>query len=138
MLIDLTEEQKKLRAELRDHFRNCLDAGQRAQIANDPFGEHYMEHCKRLGADGMLGAAWPEEYGGRGFGPMEQQIFANEIARAEVPYPIITLNSVAPTILQYGTDEQKTFFPPKTLKAASPFAFGYSPPRPGPALASLP
>ncbi|MCW2941514.1 MAG: acyl-CoA dehydrogenase protein [Actinomycetia bacterium] len=137
MLIDLTEEQKKLRAELRDYFRNCLDAGQRAQIANDPFGEHYMEHCKRLGADGMLGAAWPEEYGGRGFGPMEQQIFANEIARAEVPYPIITLNSVAPTILQYGTDEQKTFFLPKILKGECHFAIGYSEPGAGTDLASL-
>ncbi|KAB2339082.1 acyl-CoA dehydrogenase family protein [Actinomadura rudentiformis] len=137
MFIDLTDEQKKLRAELRDYFRNCLSAEQRDQIANDPFGEHYMEHCKRLGRDGMLGVALPTEYGGRGFGPMEQQIFANEIARAEVPYPIITLNSVAPTILQYGTDEQKSFFLPKILAGECHFAIGYSEPGAGTDLASL-
>ncbi|MBW8484380.1 acyl-CoA dehydrogenase family protein [Actinomadura parmotrematis] len=137
MFIDLTDEQKKLRAELRDYFRGCLDAEQRARIADDPFGEHYMEHCKRLGRDGMLGVALPKEYGGRGYGPMEQQIFANEIARAEVPYPIITLNSVAPTILQYGTDAHKEFFLPKILAGECHFAIGYSEPGAGTDLASL-
>jgi Acyl-CoA dehydrogenases len=74
VFIDLTDDQKELRAELRDYFRNCLDDEQRGKIAYDPFGTTYMEHCKRLGRDGMLGVAWPQEYGGRGFGPMEQQI----------------------------------------------------------------
>ncbi|MFD0855674.1 acyl-CoA dehydrogenase family protein, partial [Actinomadura adrarensis] len=137
MFIDLTDEQKRLRAELREYFRGCLTPEQRREIATDPFGEHYMEHCKRLGADGMLGVALPKEYGGRGFGPMEQQIFANEIARAEVPYPIITLNSVAPTILQYGSDAHKEFFLPKILAGECHFAIGYSEPGAGTDLASL-
>ncbi|WP_329519790.1 acyl-CoA dehydrogenase family protein [Spirillospora sp. NBC_01491] len=137
MFIDLTDEQKKLRAELREYFTGCLDRERRAGIADDPFGTSYMEHCKRLGRDGMLGVAWPEEYGGRGYGPLEQQIFANEIARAEVPYPIITLNSVAPTILQYGTDEQKSFFLPRILAGECHFAIGYSEPGAGTDLASL-
>ncbi|MDL4771838.1 acyl-CoA dehydrogenase family protein [Actinomadura xylanilytica] len=137
MFIDLTDEQKKVRAELREYFTGCLDREQRAGIADDPFGTSYMEHCKRLGHDGMLGVAWPEEYGGRGYGPLEQQIFANEIARAEVPYPIITLNSVAPTILQYGTDEQKSFFLPRILAGECHFAIGYSEPGAGTDLASL-
>src|SRR5260370_21406897 len=128
MLIDLAEEQKKLRAELRDYLRNCLDARQRAQIANDPFGEHYMEHCKRLGADGMLGAAWPEEYGGPGFGPMEPQIFANEIPPAEVPYPIITLNNVAPTHPPYRTHPPKTVLLPKILKGQCHFPIRHNQP----------
>jgi alkylation response protein AidB-like acyl-CoA dehydrogenase len=137
MFIDLTDEQKKLRAELREYFQNCLTDDERDAIAHDPFGTAYMEHCKKLGRDGMLGVAWPEEYGGRGYGPMEQQIFANEIARAEVPYPIITLNSVAPTILQYGTDEQKAYFLPRILKGECHFAIGYSEPGAGTDLASL-
>jgi alkylation response protein AidB-like acyl-CoA dehydrogenase len=137
LFIDLTDEQKRLRAELRDYFHGCLDAEQRAAIATDPFGTAYMAHCKRLGADGMLGVALPKEYGGRGFGPVEQQIFANEIARAEVPYPIITLNSVAPTILQYGSDAHKEFFLPRILAGECHFAIGYSEPGAGTDLASL-
>ncbi|HLV73111.1 MAG TPA: acyl-CoA dehydrogenase family protein [Vulgatibacteraceae bacterium] len=137
MFIDLTDEQKKLRAELREYFENCLDAEQRAAIQEDPFGPAYMEHCRRLGRDGMLGVALPKEYGGRGYGPVEQTIFANEIARAEVTYPLITLNSVAPTILQYGTDAQKEFFIPRILAGECHFAIGYSEPGAGTDLAAL-
>ncbi|TDC60744.1 acyl-CoA dehydrogenase [Actinomadura sp. GC306] len=137
MFIDLTDEQKKLRAELREYFENCLDAEQRAAILEDPFGPAYMEHCRRLGRDGMLGVALPKEYGGRGYGPVEQTIFANEIARAEVTYPLITLNSVAPTILQYGTDAQKEFFIPRILAGECHFAIGYSEPGAGTDLAAL-
>ncbi|GAA1889156.1 acyl-CoA dehydrogenase family protein [Actinomadura bangladeshensis] len=137
MFIDLTGEQKRLRAELREYFENCLTADQRAAIAADPFGTAYMEHCRRLGRDGMLGVALPKEYGGRGYGPVEQTIFANEIARAEVTYPLITLNSVAPTILQYGSDAHKEFFIPRILAGECHFAIGYSEPGAGTDLAAL-
>ncbi|GAA1829941.1 acyl-CoA dehydrogenase family protein [Actinomadura chokoriensis] len=137
MFIDLTAEQKRLRAELREYFENCLTGEQRAAIAADPFGTAYMEHCKRLGRDGMLGVALPKEYGGRGYGPVEQTIFANEIARAEVTYPLITLNSVAPTILQYGSDAHKEFFIPRILAGECHFAIGYSEPGAGTDLAAL-
>lgn len=137
MFIDLTDEQKKLRAELREYFENCLDEEQRAAILDDPFGPAYLEHCRRLGRDGMLGVALPAEYGGRGYGPVEQTIFANEIARAAVTYPLITLNSVAPTILQYGTDAQKEFFIPRILAGECHFAVGYSEPGAGTDLAAL-
>jgi alkylation response protein AidB-like acyl-CoA dehydrogenase len=137
MFIDLTGEQKRLSAELREYFENCLTAEQRAAIAADPFGTAYMEHCRRLGRDGMLGVALPKEYGGRGYGPVEQTIFANEIARAEVTYPLITLNSVAPTILQYGSDAHKEFFIPRILAGECHFAIGYSEPGAGTDLAAL-
>ncbi|MDL4821311.1 acyl-CoA dehydrogenase family protein [Actinomadura opuntiae] len=137
MFIDLTDEQKKLRAELREYFENCLTAEQRAAIGADPFGPAYLEHCRRLGRDGMLGVALPKEYGGRGYGPVEQTIFANEIARAEVTYPLITLNSVAPTILQYGSEAHKEFFIPRILAGECHFAIGYSEPGAGTDLAAL-
>ncbi|CNE81562.1 acyl-CoA dehydrogenase FadE29 [Mycobacterium tuberculosis] len=137
MFIDLTGEQKRLRAELREYFENCLTAEQRAAIGADPFGPAYLEHCRRLGRDGMLGVALPAEYGGRGYGPVEQTIFANEIARAEVTYPLITLNSVAPTILQYGSDAHKEFFIPRILAGECHFAIGYSEPGAGTDLAAL-
>jgi alkylation response protein AidB-like acyl-CoA dehydrogenase len=137
MFIDLTDGQKAFRDELRDYFRGCLSDEQRDRIAKDPFGVAYMEHCRRLGGDRMLGVALPEEYGGRGLGPLDQQIFANEIARAEVPYPLITLNTVAPTLVQYGTEEQKKRFLPRILAGECHFAIGYTEPGAGTDLAGL-
>ncbi|MBB2913983.1 hypothetical protein FHS43_005292 [Streptosporangium becharense] len=137
MLIDLTPGQKRLRDELREYFRACLTADDRREIASDPFGRTYMEHCRRLGRDGKLGLGWPKEYGGGGYGPLEQQIFANEIARAEVPYPIITVQTVGPTLMQYGTPRQKDFFLPRILAGECHFAIGYTEPEAGTDLASL-
>ncbi|MEU3165155.1 acyl-CoA dehydrogenase family protein [Streptosporangium sp. NPDC006930] len=137
MLIDLTPDQKRLRDELREYFRSCLTAEERARISADPFGHAYMEHCRALGRDGRLGLGWPKEYGGGGYGPLEQQIFANEIARAEVPYPIITVQTVGPTLMQYGTAAQKEFFLPRILAGECHFAIGYSEPGAGTDLASL-
>lgn len=137
MLIDLTPEQSRLRDELREYFRGCLTPEDRAKIAGDPFGDAYMEHCRRLGRDGKLGLGWPKEYGGGGHGPLEQQIFANEIARAGVPYPIITVQTVGPTLMQYGTREQKDHFLPRILAGECHFAIGYSEPEAGTDLASL-
>lgn len=137
MLIDLTDEQKRLRDELREYFIGCLTPRERAEIAEDPFGEAYLAHCRRLGRDGRLGLGWPKEYGGGGYGPLEQQIFANEIARAEVPYPIITVQTVGPTLMQYGTAEQREFFLPRILAGECHFAIGYTEPEAGTDLASL-
>ncbi|WP_326825340.1 acyl-CoA dehydrogenase family protein [Streptosporangium sp. NBC_01756] len=137
MLIDLTPEQKRLRDGLREYFRSCLTAEHREEISADPFGHVYMEHCRTLGRDGKLGLGWPKEYGGGGYGPLEQQIFANEIARAEVPYPIITVQTVGPTLMQYGTAAQKEFFLPRILAGECHFAIGYSEPGAGTDLASL-
>ncbi|GAA3565527.1 acyl-CoA dehydrogenase family protein [Nonomuraea rosea] len=137
MLIDLTADQRGLRDELRAYFRGCLSDEDRRKIAEDPFGEAYMEHCRRLGRDGKLGLGWPKEYGGGGYGPLEQQIFANEIARAGVPYPIITVQTVGPTLMQYGTQEQKDLFLPRILAGECHFAIGYSEPEAGTDLASL-
>ncbi|MEV0827547.1 acyl-CoA dehydrogenase family protein [Nonomuraea rubra] len=137
MLIDLTPEQRRLRDELREYFQACLTAEDRAKIAEDPFGGAYMEHCRRLGRDGKLGLGWPKEYGGSGYGPLEQQIFANEIARAGVPYPIITVQTVGPTLMQYGTEKQKEHFLPRILAGECHFAIGYSEPEAGTDLASL-
>ncbi|MEU6717555.1 acyl-CoA dehydrogenase family protein [Nonomuraea sp. NPDC046802] len=137
MLIDLTPEQRRLRDELREYFQSCLTDEDRRKIAEDPFGKAYMEHCRRLGRDGKLGIGWPKEYGGGGYGTLEQQIFANEIARAGVPYPIITVQTVGPTLMEYGTREQKDLFLPRILAGECHFAIGYSEPEAGTDLASL-
>jgi alkylation response protein AidB-like acyl-CoA dehydrogenase len=137
VFIDYTEEQRRLRDELREYFATLVSPAERLAIETDAFGETYMEVCRRLGRDRWLGIGWPKEYGGRGFGPVEQQIFVNEAARAEVPYPLITLQTVGPTLLKYGTKEQKDFFLPKILAGECHFAVGYSEPGAGTDLAAL-
>ena len=91
MFIDLTAEQVALRDELREYFANLMSAGEREAMLTERHGHVYRELVKRLGRDGRLGVGWPREYGGKGFGPVEQQIFVNEAARADVPLPYVTL-----------------------------------------------
>jgi alkylation response protein AidB-like acyl-CoA dehydrogenase len=90
-----------------------------------------------MGADGWLGIGWPKEYGGRGMTPIEQFIFFDESMRAGAPVPMLTVNSVAPTIMQFGSDEQKKFYLPRILKGEIHFAIGYTEPNAGTDLASL-
>jgi alkylation response protein AidB-like acyl-CoA dehydrogenase len=80
---------------------------------------------------------WPARYGGRGFGQVEQQIFADEAARADVPLPAVTLQTVGPTLQEYGTPWQQDFFLPRILAGQVHFAIGYTEPEAGTDLASL-
>ena len=66
-------------------------------------GTVYRDVVRRMGRDGWLGVGWPHEYGGRGLGQVEQQIFVNEAARADVPLPAVTLQTVGPTLQAHGT-----------------------------------
>ena len=137
MFIDLTDEQKALRDEMRAYFATLITDGERANLAEDSFGEAYREIVRRMGRDGWLGVGWPAEYGGRGLGPIAQQIFVNEATRAEVPYPLVTLQTVGPTLQRYGTAEQKERFLPRILAGDVHFAIGYSEPGAGTDLAAL-
>jgi alkylation response protein AidB-like acyl-CoA dehydrogenase len=92
---------------------------------------------KQMAADGWLGIGWPKEYGGQGRSQIEQYIFFDESMRAGAPVPMLTVNSVAPTIMQYGSEEQKQFFLPRILRGEIHFAIGYTEPDAGTDLASL-
>lgn len=137
MFIDLTAEQRKLRDELREYFATVMSGAEREAMLTERHGETYRQLVRRLGRDGRLGVGWPEEYGGLGFGPVEQQIFVNEAARADVPLPYVTLQTVGPTLQTYGTQEQKDFFLPKILSGDLHFAIGYTEPDAGTDLAAL-
>ena len=88
-------------------------------------------------ADGWAGIGWPEEYGGQGRSAIEQFVFFDESMRAGAPVPMLTINTVAPTIMRFGSDEQKQFFLPKILAGDIHFCIGYSEPGAGTDLASL-
>ena len=137
MFVELTGAQAALRDELRAYFAGLITPAERAGMRTERFGAAYRAVVRRMGRDGWLGVGWPAEYGGRGLGPVEQQIFASEAARADVPLPAVTLLTVGPTLQAHGTREQKDFFLPKILAGEVHFAIGYTEPEAGTDLAAL-
>lgn len=137
MFIDLTSEQRKLRDDLRAYFADLVTPEEAAEMSVNRHGDAYRAVVRRMGRDGWLGVGWPKEYGGQGFGPVEQQIFYNEASRADVPLPLVTLLTVGPTLQQFGTQEQKEKFLPGILAGDIHFAIGYSEPEAGTDLAAL-
>ncbi|WP_030839567.1 acyl-CoA dehydrogenase family protein [Streptomyces sp. NRRL F-4474] len=126
-----TEGQLRLRAELRTYFKELLPDG----VPEDPADQRRL--LRRIGADGLLGLGWPVEYGGQGRGADEQFVFFDEAYRAGAPVSMVTLNTVGPTLMKYGTEEQKDYFLPRILAGEIVFAIGYSEPESGTDLASL-
>ncbi|TJZ50283.1 acyl-CoA dehydrogenase [Streptomyces piniterrae] len=126
-----TARQQRLRAELRSYFRELLPHGP----VEDAAGQRAV--LCRIGADGMLGLGWPAEYGGQGRGPDEQFVFFDEAYRAGAPVSMVTLNTVGPTLMKYGTPGQKDYFLPRILSGEIVFAIGYTEPDAGTDLASL-
>jgi alkylation response protein AidB-like acyl-CoA dehydrogenase len=138
MHLDFTPEQKRLRAEIRASLEAVMTPERRAVVANRLEGGPEFKECvQALGAARLLGVGWPTEYGGRGFSAIEQFIFNEEIQRVNAPIPFVTLNTVGPTLMQYGTEEQKQKFLPEILDGTVEFAIGYSEPSAGSDLASL-
>ncbi len=137
MFIDLTDEQRALGNEIRSYFAGLLSPAERAELLTERHGDIYREVVRRIGRDGWLGVGWPVEYGGRGLGQVEQQIFVSEAARADVPLPAVTLQTVGPTLQVYGTQPQKDFFLPRILAGEVHFAIGYTEPEAGTDLAAL-
>jgi 3-oxo-4-pregnene-20-carboxyl-CoA dehydrogenase beta subunit len=137
MFIDLTAEQSALRDTLRSYFSSLLSPAERVALLTERHGAVYREVVRRMGRDGWLGVGWPTTYGGRGFGQVEQQIFVNEAARADVPLPAVTLQTVGPVLQEHGTPWQREFFLPRILAGEIHFAIGYTEPEAGTDLAAL-
>jgi 3-oxo-4-pregnene-20-carboxyl-CoA dehydrogenase beta subunit len=137
VFIDLTPAQRRLQDELRAYFAALVSPEERERLLTERHGTVYREIVRRLGRDGWLGVGWPAEYGGRGLGQVEQQVFVNEAARADVPLPAVTLQTVGPTLMVHGSKQQKDFFLPKILAGELHFAIGYTEPGAGTDLAAL-
>jgi 3-oxocholest-4-en-26-oyl-CoA dehydrogenase alpha subunit len=141
MHIALTPEQVRLREGLREYFAALVTPEVRAGLssATGEFGDTdiYKDAILQLGADGWLGIGWPEEYGGQARSMVDQLIFTDAAAVAGVPIPYLTLNTVGPTIMRYGSEEQKEYFLPRILRGELHFSIGYSEPGSGTDLASL-
>ncbi len=139
MHVDLTTDQKALQSELRQYFTTLMTPEVKEKIRAAETGDNpeYKALIRQVGADGWLGTGWPKEYGGKGFTPIENYIFLNEAQSAGCPIPFLTLNTVGPTIREFGTPDQKDFFLSRILKGELHFSIGYSEPEAGTDLAAL-
>jgi alkylation response protein AidB-like acyl-CoA dehydrogenase len=138
MFLEYTDEQRALRKELREYFAGLLTPEVRAGIGHPGEGNALARTIvRRMGADGWLGLGWPTEFGGQGRGAIDQFILFDEVQRAGAPFPFVTINTVGPTLMKFGTEEQKQRYLPGILAGDVHFAIGYTEPEAGTDLASL-
>jgi len=138
MEIGYTQEQQDLRQELRDYYTNLLTPEVEEELSQSHgIGEAPRRITKQMASDGWLGIGWPKQWGGQGRSAVEQFIFFDESMRSGAPVPMLTINTVGPTIMNYGSEEQKEFFLPKILRGEIHFCIGYTEPNAGTDLAAL-
>lgn len=138
MRIGYDTEQEGLRQELRAYYEQLLTPEVEAQLARSHgVGPEMRKVVRQMGADGWLGIGWPTEYGGQGRSAIEQFIFFDESMRAGAPVPMLTINTVGPTIMNFGSDEMKADFLPRIIKGEVHFCIGYTEPGAGTDLAAL-
>ncbi|MHB8340265.1 MAG: acyl-CoA dehydrogenase family protein [Mycobacteriales bacterium] len=138
MFLDYTPAQQELRAELRAYFAGLLTDEVRARLGEPGSGgPAHREVIRRLGADGWLGIGWPVEFGGQGRPATDQFIFFDEAQRAGAPLPLITLNTVGPTIMKFGSPSQQAELLPRILAGELTVAIGYTEAEAGTDLAAL-
>ena len=140
MDLSYTPDQEKLRQELRGYFAALMTADVRAALDSGGdygTGEAYRQVVRQLGRDGWLALSWPAAYGGRDATMLDQLIFTDEAAAAGVPVPFLTINTVGPTIMRFGTPEQKASYLPRIAAGEIHFSIGYSEPEAGTDLAAL-
>ena len=138
MFIDYTPEEERLRAELRAYFARIVTPDLLAEVAGtEGGGPRYRVALEQMGADGWLGIGWPKEFGGQARSTIDQYVFFDEVQRAGFPIPFLTLCTVGPTLMKFGTEEQKAKLLPAILRGKCHFAIGYSEPSAGTDLAAL-
>jgi len=136
--IDYTQSQRNLQKEIREYLAVMMTPALREELTHiEAGGPRYHEAMVQLARDNWLGLGWPVSVGGRGMGPVEEFIFFDEVHRCGFPIPLLTLNTVGPTLIRYGSEAQKEFFLPRILAGECHFSIGYSEPSAGTDLASL-
>ncbi len=136
------EEAEAFRSEFRGWLdENLTDDLRGASVmSSEPAQfERLREWNRRLAEARYAAIAWPEEYGGRGAGIMEQVVFSEEMHRARAPgtVNVIGLSNIAPAIMEHGTEDQKRRFLPRMLRGDDIWCQGFSEPDAGSDLASL-
>ncbi|WP_048307052.1 acyl-CoA dehydrogenase family protein [Halomonas sp. PR-M31] len=137
MFVDLTAEQHDLRRRVRDYFTSLMTPELRQRLRGKEGGDEFRQVVRQIGQDGWLAVGWPKEHGGQGFKATEQLIFFEEANIAGAPLPFVTISTVGPALMEFGTELQKERFLPGIAAGEIHFAIGYSEPDAGSDLATL-
>ncbi len=137
MFVDLTPEQHALRLKVRDYFQNLMTPELRAALRGMEGGDLYRDTIRKIGRDGWLALGWPKEHGGQGYAATEQLIFFEEANIAGAPLPFVTISTVGPALMEFGTEKQKAQFLQGIAAGEILFSIGYSEPGAGSDLAVL-
>jgi alkylation response protein AidB-like acyl-CoA dehydrogenase len=130
-------------AQFRKDIARYLDGAVTPELleetrSGDGFGgPHVRAFWRKLGTDGYFGTGWPLEYGGGGKSLWHLHAFNYEMNYRRLPVPVVTLNTVAPTLMRIGSEVQKREYLPRILRGEVEFSIGYSEPEAGTDLASL-
>ncbi len=142
MDLDYPPEAEAFRQEIRDWLEENLPEGWGTPgftLSPEERSAFNEEWTKRLFAGGWICAGWPSEYGGKGLTLLQQVVLTEEFARAGAPLRADFFGDtlVGPTILQWGTEDQKQRFIPGILSGTISWCQGFSEPNAGSDLASL-
>ncbi|MEW6296256.1 MAG: acyl-CoA dehydrogenase [Thermodesulfobacteriota bacterium] len=143
MDFDYTPQEEAFRQELRAWLAanrpEGYDPDTFEELDQDTRFAVQLRWQKKLFAAGWVGIHWPKEYGGRGATVVEQAIYQQEMARVKAPGVAnpLGISIVGPTLMLWGTEEQKKRYIPKILSAEEIWCQGYSEPGAGSDFASL-
>ncbi len=139
MDFDLSPAEERFRDEARAWLAANVPARDDGEKDQKRFVERRRAWQRKLYEAGYLGITWPQEYGGRGLGFMEQLIFNDEMILAHAPEPInvIGLGMGGPVLIAHGTDDQKKRYLPPLLSGDEIWCQGFSEPDAGSDLSGL-
>lgn len=136
-----SKEEEAFRREVREFLRREVTPEVREEADSGiGWGPHIWELVRKLGARGLLTPTWPKEYGGLGLPSLYRFIVHEELDYAEaLPHEALTVGAgvAGPTIMLYGSAEQKKQYLPRIARGEIEFALGYTEPEAGSDLASL-
>jgi alkylation response protein AidB-like acyl-CoA dehydrogenase len=141
-MLTYTPEAEKFRVEVKSWLRDNLPQGwfdEGFEMSGDARKKFNESWPQKLFEGGWICATWPTEYGGKGLSILEGVVLAEEFANARAPMRADFFGDtlVGPTLLQWGTEEQKKEFLPKILSGQMRWCQGFSEPNSGSDLASL-
>ncbi len=125
MRFTFTEEQNKLRQEVRDFLKAELKAGTFVTKTGGLSEGSSQEFSKKMAARGWIGMTWPKQYGGQGRTYVEKTILNEELVRvlAPVGYHFLADRQIGPSIIHFGSEWQKEYFLPRFVRADDDIRF---------------
>ena len=139
MRLSLTDAERAVRDEVRDFLDRFAPGPDEIPTGFEERVEYLRAWQRRMHEAGLVALSWPREYGGRGATLMEQIVVDQEMARAGAPELVgaVGLSVIGPSLIEHGTDEQKSLYLDRILAGDEIWCQGFSEPNAGSDLASL-